>query len=123
MTAARPKVLVMIPLNIARCRSGIETPKMVKPPENKAAPPIPATARPIISISELVATAQTTDPSPKITKAARYTALMLKKAYIFPKVGCNAAVVNKYALPYHPTSSRELKSLVICGIAVAKRSS
>jgi hypothetical protein len=70
---------------------------------------------------ELVAAAQTIDPSPKITNAAKYTALMLKKAYIFPKVGCNAAVVNKYALPYHPTSPSESKSPVIRGIAVAER--
>lgn len=36
-----------------------------------------------------------------------------------PKDGCKEVEVSRYADPYHPTSSKELKTDVILGIAVA----
>jgi hypothetical protein len=56
---------------IARFRNGAMNPMIVMPPEKRAAAPTPATARPTISIVELVAAAQMTEPTSKITRADR----------------------------------------------------
>ena len=46
-------------------------PMIVMPPENNAAAPTPAIARPTISIVELLAAAQMTEPTSKMIKADR----------------------------------------------------
>ena len=50
---------------------GIEWPMMTKAPENNPAAPIPANARPIINITELIAVAQIRLPNSKRARKAR----------------------------------------------------
>ena len=47
----------------------------------------------------------------------RYTALALKSLNMVPAAGCRAVRVSKYAEPYHPTSSIEVNSVAILGMA------
>src|SRR4051812_23205550 len=56
---------------------------------------------------------------PKRAKKPRKDHLELKCIKILPDSGWRAAPPSWYALPYHPTSGRDLKSSVIFGIAVA----
>ena len=56
---------------------------------------------------------------PKKAKKPRKDHLELKCIKILPDSGKKAALPSWYALPYHPTSGRELKSSVIFGTAVA----
>ena len=51
---------------------------IVMPPENNAAAPAPATARPTISMTEFFAAAHMIDPSSKIRRAIMYVHLTLK---------------------------------------------
>ena len=51
---------------MARFDNGTENPIIVKAPEKSADAPAPAIARPIINIGELVAAAQTMDPTSEI---------------------------------------------------------
>lgn len=48
----------------------------------------------------------------------RYTVFIGKDLYSLPKVGWNAVVVRRYALPYQAISSREWNCVVMLGIAV-----
>ena len=68
---------------------------------------------------ELGAVAQMTEPISKMMMAAIYIRLTGKQAYNWPAGGWKAIFVRKYALPYQATSERELKSVVIRGMAVA----
>ena len=56
---------------MARLRKGAIKPMIVMPPEKRAAAPTPATARPRMSIVELVAAAQMTDPTSKMIRLDR----------------------------------------------------
>ncbi len=51
---------------MGRFANGTENPIIVRAPEKSAEAPAPAIARPIISIGELVAAAQTIDPTEEI---------------------------------------------------------
>ena len=53
MTEEMPNMLDKIPIYNARFLKGTENPIIMVPPENIAAPPKPATARPMISATEL----------------------------------------------------------------------
>ena len=57
--------------------SATEKPTIVIPPENSAAAPAPAMARPTMSITELVAAAQTMEPISNMRRAERYVHLIL----------------------------------------------
>lgn len=48
-----------------------------------------------------------------IRTLVRRTNFIEYSVYSFPKSSWNEHIVNIYALPYQPTSGRELKSLVI----------
>jgi hypothetical protein len=48
----------------------------------------------------------------------RYRYLVFVTLYSFPKVGCKAVSVSRYALPYHSRSSRAWNILVMPGNAV-----
>lgn len=61
------------------------------------------------------------DERSNITRAERKVHLTLKWVYILPKEGWSDVVVSRYAEPYQPTSSKESKTVVIVGIAVAER--
>jgi len=73
-----PNMLDSKAMYMARFRKGTENPTMVMPPEKRAAAPAPATARPTISMFELVAAAQRTEPASKMMRAVIYVHLMLK---------------------------------------------
>ena len=65
-------------------------------------------ARPTMRAAELGAAPQMALPISKMTRAVKYTHLMLKKVYSFPKKSWNAQVVRRYAEPYQPTWSIDL---------------
>jgi hypothetical protein len=90
---------------------------MIRAPENKPAAPSPAITRPRISITDDTAVAQIKLPSSNIARKLRNTHFDEKYRYILPDRGCKAQTQMRYALPYHPTSSRELNFVVIVGIA------
>jgi hypothetical protein len=56
-------------MKMGRLRSGTLYPIMVMPPENRPAAPTPATARPTMSMGELTAAPQITEPSSKMASA------------------------------------------------------
>lgn len=60
---------------------------IVMAPENSAAAPTPATARPIINMVELTAAAQMMEPISNMINATMYVHFMLKYVYTFPKLG------------------------------------
>ena len=86
---------------------------MVMLPENKAAAPAPATARPTMSISELVAAAQIIEPTAdgsarlwissffdcnlpsKMTRALKYVHLTSKYVKTLPNEGWRELVVSR----------------------------
>lgn len=70
-----------------------------------------------MKVSESGAAPQIAEPISKTRREARYTHLGLYKVYIFPMNSMKAQDMSKYAEPYHPTSPKELKSLVIAGMA------
>ena len=98
--------------------------------------PIPAMARPAMSIFDELAAPQTSEPAANRNKKEMKVhwisvsqllesggslvalTLALKYVYILPVNGCNAALARLYADPYHPTSSRERNSVVISGMAL-----
>lgn len=104
---------------MGRFREGTEYPTIVIPPEKMAVAPTPATAQPMISIREICVAVQRMEPPSKMMIAMRYVHLMLKYVYTFPKDGGRDVVVSKYADPHQPTSSSELKTGVMRGMAVA----
>ena len=61
----------MIPKYLGRLCSGIEIDKMVKPPFISPEEPIPAMARPMMSIVEDCATPQMSEPTSKMKKQDR----------------------------------------------------
>lgn len=83
------------------------------------APPIPEIARPRINASDDGAAPETTDPTSKMSKAAKNTHFMAYSAYSLPKKSWKHVMVIRYEEPYQPMSSRELNSEVILGTAVA----
>lgn len=121
------------PSILGRRSGAIEAWIIVKPPFMRPAPPIPATNRPTISIAEDCAAPQIAEPTLKIVKKLRNSTFELKRAYIFPVRGWKDALYlllgryhfylmityahSWYAAPYQPTSSNELNSSVIYGIA------
>ena len=56
---------------MARYFSGTEYPTIVMPPEKRPEAPAPAIARPTMSIGELIAVAQTMEPTSKSAIAPR----------------------------------------------------
>lgn len=62
---------------------------------------------------------QTAEPTSNSVMLDSSTALTDQNVYSLPNESWNAHDVSRYALPYHPTSSRELKSSVIFGMAFA----
>jgi hypothetical protein len=62
-TDAIPNILDKLAMYMGRLARGTEYPIMVIPPENNADAPAPATARPTMSIAELVAAAHITEPT------------------------------------------------------------
>lgn len=64
-------------------------------PEKIPADPTPAIARPIIKAAELGAAPQMALPISKMTSAVKYTHLIEKKVYSFPKNSWNAQVVRR----------------------------
>lgn len=91
---------------------------IVNPPANCPPAPKPASARPMMNIGLFGAKAEMSEPSMKSSIININTLLRLKITYNLPQVGCSAVVVRRYAEPYHPTSARELKSFVICGLTL-----
>jgi hypothetical protein len=85
------------------------------------AAPIPESALPKMKTGELGAAPQMAEPISKIKMLERRTSLTEYSVYSLPNNSWNAQHVNKYALPYQPTSGRELKSLVISGIACGRQ--
>jgi hypothetical protein len=61
-----PNILDNRAIYMARFLKGTENPMMVIPPEKRAAAPAPATARPTMSMVELVAAAHKTEPASKM---------------------------------------------------------
>jgi hypothetical protein len=70
-TDAMPNILDSAAMYMALFRKGTLYATIVMPPLNKAEAPTPAIARPTINIVELVAAAQMTLPSSKISNAVR----------------------------------------------------
>lgn len=70
---------------------------------------------------ELGAAPQSAEAASNRRMLERRVHLIEKKVYIRPNNSCRAQHVRRYALPYQPTSVRELKSLVIWGIAWAEQ--
>ena len=77
-TAEIPNMLESDAMKIGRCFSGTLKPTIVRPPEKRPLAPAPATARPTMSIDELLAAAHKTEPNSKITIATIYVYLTLK---------------------------------------------
>jgi hypothetical protein len=82
-------------------------------PAKIPAAPIPAIALPTMNVTELEAAPQMAEASPNMRTLRERTYLRGKKVQSLPNNSCSAQHVNKYALPYQPTSSKELKSSVI----------
>ena len=62
---------IIIPKYFGRLCSGIEPDRMVRPPFISPEDPIPATARPMMSIVEDLATPQMSEPTSKMKKQVR----------------------------------------------------
>ena len=77
-TDATANMLATAEIYIGRLTKGTEKPMIVIPPENNADAPTPETARPTISILELLAAAHRIDPNSNNTKANKYVYLTLK---------------------------------------------
>ena len=60
-----PNILDNVAMYIGRFRNGTVKPTIVMPPEKMAEAPAPATARPTMSMVELVAAAHITEPTSK----------------------------------------------------------
>lgn len=73
----------------------------------------PQIALPTMKAAELGAAPQTTEPTSNRRTLIRRTSFTEKNVYNFPNNSWNEQHVNKYALPYQPTSVRELNSSVI----------
>lgn len=94
-TEAIPNMEESDAMKMALLRRETLYPIMVIPPENRAAAPAPATARPQMSMTEFFAVAHKMEPSSNMTNALRYVHLMLKWEYTFPKDGCKEVVVRR----------------------------
>ncbi len=70
-------------------------------------------ALPRMKAIEFGAAPQRAEPASNNTIEAKKVALTLKTWYIFPNTSWKAQLVSRYAVPYQPMSSAELKSLVI----------
>lgn len=80
--------------------------------------PTPAMALPMMKAMEFGAAPQRADPTSNSNIADKKLALMLKKAYSFPKTSCTEQVESMNAVPYQPMSPAELNSFVMAGMAV-----
>ncbi len=78
MTEEIPNIEEMAAMKMGLRSNGTVKPTIVMLPENKAEAPAPATARPIINMTEFLAAAQITEPSSKRTRAKMYVHLTLK---------------------------------------------
>jgi hypothetical protein len=105
------------PVNNARLSGGVTIAMTERPPETTPAPPMPATARPIMNILELVATPQRSEPNRNMMKKIWYVHLKEKIVAIFPLNGCREHIVKGYAAPYQPMSVLAWNWLVMDGIA------
>ena len=105
------------PVNNARLSGGVTIAMTERPPETTPAPPMPATARPIMNILELVATPQRSEPNRNMMKKIWYVHLKEKTVAIFPLNGCREHIVKGYAAPYQPMSVLAWNWLVMDGIA------
>ena len=114
---------------------------MVRAPFMTPDPPSPWTVRPMMSIVDEAARAQIRDPASKTETNPMKSHFGLNSEYSLPVSGCSAELwdwytssaslprggrscgsgicylASMYADPYHPTSRRELKLVVISGIA------
>ena len=86
ITDAIPKVAPMTPVNAGRRAGGAEKAMIVYVPEAMPAPPAPATARPTMSVVELLATAHIKLPSSKIKMLRRKVGLSGKYFSALPHV-------------------------------------
>jgi hypothetical protein len=77
------------------------------------AAPSPAIALPTMKAAEFGEASQMAEPTSNNRILEIKTSLIGKRVYILPNNSWNAQHVSKYALPYQPTSGRELNSSVI----------
>lgn len=92
---------------------------MMKAPASRPAVPIPATARPTISIVDETAVAQSTDPRKEKPLATKNTLLMEKSLYALPYRNWKEHWQSRKAIEYQPMSATVWKWSVIVGTAVA----
>lgn len=88
-------------------------------PAKIPAAPIPEIALPMMKAREVGAAPAITDATSKMITLIMRTCFRGHNVYSLPNSSCSAQHVNKYEPPYQPTSSKELNSLVMCGMAVA----
>lgn len=82
-------------------------------PAKMPAAPSPEIALPTMNANELGAAPQRAEAVSNSRILVRKVLFTEYKVYNLPYNNWNAQFVNKYALPYQPTSSRELNSSVI----------
>lgn len=92
-------------IKTGRFRKGIICVMMVKAPEIKPAPPMPATVLPAINIGDVAAFATIKEPRRKIANEIMYMILIENRWYIFPKANWNALAESLYTAAYQPTSA------------------
>lgn len=135
-------LLLQEPLQSARSHGRISRGAMcatiIRPPGKTPAAPMPAIDRPTIKTTEEGEVAHTRLPISKMVTKTRNDHFSEKYWNILPARGWKAQLISKLiseseryvsnyaanlvkrnALPYQPTSSRELKAVVMVGIAVA----
>lgn len=86
-------------------------------PAKLPAAPTPAMALPTMKATEFGAAPQIADATSNSATLERNTPLTEYNVYNFPNNSWKAQHVKRYALPYQPTSARELNLSVICGMA------
>jgi hypothetical protein len=94
-----------------------ENSKKLTTPAKIPAAPTPQIALPIMKAIELGAAPQRAEAVSNIRMLVSRVFFTEKKVYILPNNSWDAQHVNKYTLPYQPTSVRELKSSVMRGMA------
>ena len=105
MTCPAPAIEMSIPISVGRFAGDAATATMVSAPLMIPEAPIPATARPRMSILLDVANAQIRDPNSNPATKQRKENFRLKYVYTFPVNGCNAALAIVYAAAYQPMSA------------------
>lgn len=104
-------------INTGLSLSGTALATMTKLPERTPALPSPATARPMMSVMELFAIPQRSEPNRKTIMATRNAVLTEKSQNTRPNTGWNAHAVSRYVAPYQPMSGVDLNSCVTYGVA------